>query len=56
MNRIFVHRPSTSRPPVRAFSHPCFRLRDEAESLLREAAYVLALSRRIALDLRKPNA
>jgi len=56
MNRIFVARPTPLRPVVRSFSHPSFRLRDDAETLLRDVAYVLALSKKIAADLRKPAA
>ena len=56
MNRIFAPRPTSIRPPVRLFSHPMFRLRDDAETALREVAYVLALSQRLAAEVRKPSA
>jgi hypothetical protein len=56
MNRIFVPRPTSIRPPIRRFSHAAFRLRDDAETTLRDVAYVLSVSRRLAAEIRKPVA
>ena len=54
MNRIFNHeRSSTTATPqsANAARRPDQRLRDEAESILREMAFVLAMTRRVKAEI-----